>query len=436
MKNFLVFLVFLFVIGRADSQQWQDVTPAEYAGSFFSSSCFLNASEGWIFARPASSNNYDLIHTADSAQSFEKLLTLTNNMECWKIQMVDNLYGYAKIEDGAANKNYFWKTSDGGQTWQDITDTALFNPGNPLYSCHAFYFTNRNTGFFGGHQSIYKTLDGGSIWQKMNAPQVINSSSPARPYRANDIYFTDANHGWATCSLLTDGGFGMKTIDGGESWAVCTPITGDLWRVHFANNLKGCMSGNGSFFSALLITDNNFQTQPKWLFPEYQYPSPVCYQNDSTLWYSGSPPILNRSTDGGLTFKAYDTAFAAGHVNGSITNIQFFGNTGYALANIALLKLADTLSAVSVASLSPAAENRISPNPASDKCKICITAQKSEPVIVELHTAAGLKVFKTRKYMVPGTNEITLDLTHFKSGVYILKMSSSTLQLTKKLVKQ
>ncbi len=436
MKNTLVFLVFLFVLGRDYAQQWQDVTPAAYAGSFFSTGCFVNASEGWIFARPASSNNYDLIHTANGAQSFEKLFTLTNSMECWKIQMVDTVYGFAKIEDNAAHKNYFWKTFDGGHSWQDITDTTLFNPGNPLYSCHAFYFTNRNTGFFGGHQSIYKTLDGGSSWQKMNAPQVIDSSSPARPYRANDIYFADANHGWATFSLYWDQGFGMKTIDGGESWAVCTPITGDLWRVHFASNLKGCMSGNGSFFSALLITDNNFQTDPTWVFPEYQYPSPVCYQNDSTLWYSGSPPILNRSTDGGLTFTAYDTTFAATHTNGNMTNIQFFGNTGYALANIALLKLVDTLSAVSVASLSPAAEIRISPDPVSDKCKVCFTTPKSELVSMELYTVSGSKVFKTGKYTVAGTNEITLDLSHFEPGVYILRVNSSTLQLTRKLVKQ
>jgi photosystem II stability/assembly factor-like uncharacterized protein len=215
MKNLLFTLYLLVFVTSVKSQQWQNVTPIGYSDAFFSSGCFINENEGWIFALSALSGHFDLLHTNDGAQSFEKLLTLSGNVECWKIQMLDSLYGYAKIEDNALYKNYFWRTTDGGHNWQDITDTTLFNIGKPLYSCYAFFFTDRNTGFFGGIKSIYKTLDGGISWLQMNTQQV-NDSILSNSYRPNSIYFIDDLYGWAACSMVMDAGFGMKTVDGGE----------------------------------------------------------------------------------------------------------------------------------------------------------------------------------------------------------------------------
>jgi photosystem II stability/assembly factor-like uncharacterized protein len=436
MKKLLFSVVFILVLSAVKSQQWKDVTPAGYTGAFFSTRSFINEMEGWVFARPNISSNYDLLHTSDGAQSFEKLISLTNSMECWKLQMIDSLYGYAKIENGAAYENYFWKTTDGGHTWQDITDTALFNLGNPLYSCFAFYFTTRDTGFFGGLKSIYKSLDGGISWQQMNAPQIIDSTAIGRSYRPNSIYFIDNLYGWAACSLFIDGGFGMKTIDGGESWAVCTPLTGDLYDIHFANNLKGGMAGNGTFFSALLMTEDNFQTEPTYFYPWPLYPSTICYQNESTIWCSGSPPVIKRSSNGGLTFEDFDTSYAAAHENGLIMDIQFFGNTGYAFANISLLKLVDTLNtATSIVSI---AENEIlvSPNPFTDKCKVTVSMQKPYFTSFEIFNADGILVGTKDKFLEAGKNDIILDLHYLKPGLYLLQVKSENRIITQKIIKQ
>jgi len=428
MRSVLLLALLLIVFCKANSQQWQDVTPTSYTDAFFSSMSFINEKEGWAFARPVPFGNFDLIHTSDGAQTFEKLFTLTENMTCWRFQMVDSLYGYAKTE------NSFLKTIDGGHSWQDISDTALFNIGNPLWSSNGFYFTDRNTGLYGGLNSIYKTLDGGLSFQKMNTPQIIDSTAPERRYQVNAIYFTDSQYGWAACHLFWDGGCGMKTVDGGESWAVCIPATGYLSYLHFANNQTGGMGGTATFSYELFLTNNNFFTPPAYVSTWPQFATSICYQNDITLWYGASPPVFNRSTDGGLTFEKYDTTYATTHANESIMDIDFFGNTGYAIANSALLKLADTLTTASTFLPESQPVIILSPNPASKVCTAKITVQQPACTSFDLFTIAGISAVKSEKFLSAGTNEIPLDLSDLKPGIYILKVSSPNYSITKKLV--
>ena len=284
MKNVLLFFVTLFLmLSNINAQQWQSVTPLGYENAIFSSGCFVNDKEGWLFTTPLPFDNIELLHTYDGAHTFERVLVLPYNYNCYKIQMLDSLFGYAKIENDLAHEYYFWQTLDGGRNWNDISDTSLFNIGRPLWSSSSFYFVNRNLGFFGGNNAIYKTVDAGENWLPMNTPSVIDSNY-SNLWRVNSIYFTDDMHGWAACSLLIDVGFGMKTTDGGQNWTVCTPITGDLFGVHFADSLNGGMAGSGSFSATVIGTQNNFDTL-SYAYGYFwnQYANSICYQNDSTI---------------------------------------------------------------------------------------------------------------------------------------------------------
>ncbi len=134
----------------------------------------------------------------------------------------------------------------------------------------------------------------------------------------------------------------MKTTDGGQNWSICTPITGDMYNVHFADSLKGGMVGSGSFSSQVIGTQNNFDSLSySYIGTWPQWACSICYQNDSTIWVSGVPPVIYRSKDRGQTFIAYDTTFASDHENISIDEIRFYGHTGYALSFMTLLKLVE-----------------------------------------------------------------------------------------------
>jgi photosystem II stability/assembly factor-like uncharacterized protein len=434
MKNFLFSVFLLFIVSNIKSQPWQNVTPIGYSDAFFSSGSFINENEGWIFARQNWPGSFDLLHTNDGAQNFEKLLTLSGSMECWKIQMLDSLYGYAKIEDGAFHKNYFWQTTDGGYNWQDITDTTLFNMGKPLHSSHTFYFIDRTTGFFGGNNSIYKTLDAGLSWQQMNTPQIIDSAS-SNLYRPNSIYFVDNQYGWAASSLVMDAGFGMKTVDGGESWAVCTPISGDLYDIDFSDSLTGGMVGSGTWGSTIFLTQDNYNTVPNYLYPWNQYASTISYQNDSILWISGSPPSIFRSKDAGTTFEMQDSTYLITNPNDIIMDIQFHSNTAYAIGNVFLLKFEDDLNTSIHESDFAEDVVVISPNPASDKIKVTLSLAKSGLSTLEIYSLSGERVENIEKYMQQGKNEILIDIKSLSPGVYILKTNTASGKVTKKLLK-
>ncbi len=80
------------------------------------------------------------------------------------------------------------KSTDGGSNWQEqFTVGAGSGP-----VIESFQFVNASTGYMTRGRWIYKSTDGGVNWNKVVA---INSAS----CNFYDIYFTDANHGWA-CS--------------------------------------------------------------------------------------------------------------------------------------------------------------------------------------------------------------------------------------------
>ncbi len=436
MKILLVTLIALFLLfTKVDAQQWQDVTPSGYENSYFISESFISAAEGWLFTEPLPHDNHELLHTSDGANTFERLLVLPYGYECHKIQMLDSLYGYAKINNSPDYKNYFWNTTDGGKTWQDITDTALFNPNRPLFGYNTFYFVNHNLGFFAGGNVIYRTENAGLNWSKMNFPTMIDSVSTLS-LGIHTIYFTDEKYGWVACSIFMDAGVGLKTTDGGLNWVVCAPVAGYLYNVHFADSLNGGMVGSGTN-KRIVGTQNNFESFSYDYDGDWnQWPTAICYQNDSTIWVSGLPPIINRSTDRGQTFTAYDTSYASSNEYTFIDNIQFFGHTGFAFSPVALLKLVDTLITTNKEVFPSKFELRVSPNPVTDKCEISVKLPSTENAILEIYSTQGMLMKKLENKLLSGNNKLHFDMHNWKPGVYFLRFTSFGNQTTRKIIKK
>lgn len=409
--HILITTLFWIVCYNIYAQQWIDVTPEgyeTYAGSFISNN------QGWLVSRKPDNNFYTLLYTRDGASSFEARYTfLEEGIGFYQIQMVDSLIGYSTTWD---NDSLFLKTTDGGYSWKDMTDTSIMEKG---YYNAACYFLNANTGFYGGINSIYKTLDGGVTWIKMNTPQ-IGESGLLEQYFPNNIFFINAQFGWAVCSYAIDAGFGMKTLDGGQNWEICTSTgSTDLWDVHFINNQTGGMVGRNAHFSHVYLTEDNFETyslfDQSWDLNYGQYAEAICYQNDSTIWVSGFPAKLLRSTDKGVTFGEFQsTPFPSA----SISDIQFFGNTGYALGNRFLLKFEDNTNGITTR------ENdlqiKIWPNPVIGNLHIQLNCSLAEVVTIAFLSLNGKLVEQIQTYALPGNNEIGINTNTLNPGIYIL----------------
>jgi len=85
-------------------------------------------------------------------------------------------------------------------------------------------FINSDTGNYGGIKCIYRTFDTGT------ESTSVHKCSNRTCFRSttNDILnskqnvFVEKNHGWAIFSIPFDTGYGMKTLDGGVNWTICT----------------------------------------------------------------------------------------------------------------------------------------------------------------------------------------------------------------------
>lgn len=438
LKLFWFISITLFISSHCVyAQEWEDVSPADYSLYFIGS--FISADEGWLIAKQSTQPNvsFELLHTIDGAGSFESIYTfpadkIINTLRGF--QMIDSLNGYLSLYDTVPR---FLKTTDGGYNWQDITDTSLMKTDGPLSDRNGFYFINSDTGYYGGIKCIYRTVDGGTNWIKTNTPIELDSAvPPTTNYTVNSIFFVDQKYGWAACTIPVDAGIGMKTMDGGQNWTICdsTSYT-DMWDIHFVDSLTGGMVGHNGMFTFVLITENDFESLSyKYNILEWpQLAWTICYQNDSTIWVSGLPSILRRSTDRGATFVDYD--IVEPYWDYSIYDIQFHGNTGYAIGLNFLAKFVDTLNTSANRAKCKDLKPVIHPNPVSDNLNVVVTSKKKETIKSSIYSVDGNIVFSSELSAEIGENRFIFKLGSIRPGFYILTIQSSIDTYTKKIIK-
>lgn len=111
------------------------------------------------------------------------------------------------------------------------------------------FFINDSTGFSGGY-TIYKTTDGGSTWKEpsivLGAEFDINDN-----FFITDIYFLDANRGYASYSGDYNGGL-LRTVDGGDTWSEVLQLEDlNVSSVFFTSSTTG-------FVTTASLADNLF----------------------------------------------------------------------------------------------------------------------------------------------------------------------------------
>ena len=173
------------------------------------------------------------------------------------------------------------------------------------------FFVNDTTGFLGGY-GIYKTTDGGATWKESYPVTVDN------PFDVSDIYFLDADHGYA-CYVRCEGcgyegGF-LRTADGGDTWEM-TDFLQPVSSVYFTSsttgfvNLIGRGDDSGTPQSILKTDDggitwkNVFSTTERhWGWLEIRFV-------DSKIGYAYHSYAVFKTIDGGESWKlAYENEF-------------------------------------------------------------------------------------------------------------------------------
>ena len=416
----LLFICLLLCVSNMQGQEWLNITPGNYESS---QGFFIDNKNGWINAR-TESYNYSLLYTKNGGESFEEIYAFPEpGIRFYRIQMVDSLIGYGTVY---GIDTFFLKTTNGGYNWVDKTDTSIMD--TDFLNVH--YFVNPDTGFYCGPNSIYKTINGGELWTKMITP---DPGDTLDDYEIIELYFHNAQYGWAACSCF-EAGFGMKTIDGGENWELCIPTyLSEMRDVHFFDSLNGGIVGQ-SWGSVAALTEDNFNS----LSYLHYFPhgiNTIVYQNDSIIWVCGSA-ILWRSTDKGLSFTVFQDIQIPGIVNPYIYDMQFFENTGYTFGDGFLLKFEDTL----INNISSKEANKdginVWPNPTNDIINIQIKSSEPEEVTLTLFSIEGKLERRIKSLLNPGINRITFNIENIDPGVYFLTIEGKRVFKHQKIIKQ
>ncbi len=146
------------------------------------------------------------------------------------------------------------KTTDGGMTW----NTQVNFGGNNYFN--SVYFINKDTGFatidYGGKDSIlFKCTDGGNNWQEFS----LNNKK-----HLNFVKFINDSVGF----VIGDSGTIYKTTDSGVNWSNITTNINDNLNLLSNNGNIVCVSGTSVLTNSVFISSNEGDSWTDTNFPQ------------------------------------------------------------------------------------------------------------------------------------------------------------------------
>ncbi len=127
---------------------------------------FFNADTGFIIGTTGPSyfnGKARILYTTDAGLNWSIAKTsIHNNSLGWKLTFPSRKIGYVSMQFfNSPSIQYFFKTTDGGITWQENSYSGGPSTG---YDIEGMGFLNDTIGWVGGSSNVYYTLNGGSTW--------------------------------------------------------------------------------------------------------------------------------------------------------------------------------------------------------------------------------------------------------------------------------
>ena len=325
MKIIPAFLIFIFVTSCKRSVIEETNTSALCLDTTFLQSnimeglhavFFLNGKDGFV-----SGQDGGIYKTTDSAKSWVKQNS-TDTLPVRDLFFLDHLTGFAVGGQNSCGGTgciipggFILKTIDGGNTW-----ARIYTPLQKI-EISSIYFINATTGFCVGDNLIMKTTDGGQTWSekkvdnlggKMMQVKFINSQKGyivclfdkiiktedggltwviTSPNSGNGYYsISEAN----SATYVSGQGKIIKSTNGGNSWMDLSNSPDDIFAIHFTDDKRGFAFGRGNYSGG------------DW---GRSYGSIYCTTNGGATW-NGSPDIWETGLINAVSFPANNIGYA------------------------------------------------------------------------------------------------------------------------------
>jgi photosystem II stability/assembly factor-like uncharacterized protein len=199
-------LMLLCAAGPASGQEWVQQSPLP-ADNHVYNVHFRDAQSGWLVGQDGI-----FMRTVDGGATWTQSASFPRNW--YDDPPVRNLQ-FVDAQRGFAAGDHVYRTTDGGETWQDMGYHG---------TAARMVFVSAQVGFIVGNSGLRRTVDGGQSFETVAT--------------ASDVAFIDENNG---VYVGSSGVFG--TSDGGETWAPVSTKALGLVEYLDANVLIGVKNG-------------------------------------------------------------------------------------------------------------------------------------------------------------------------------------------------
>ncbi|WP_111642532.1 WD40/YVTN/BNR-like repeat-containing protein [Marinimicrobium alkaliphilum] len=211
--------------------QWQEIPTGLPNRTRLESVHFIDAQRGWVVGRdvPGTRPTEIIIaRTADGGETWERLDDEREG-ELRAVHFASETLGWAVGLRGGTSigdRGIILHTADGGLTWQQQADG--------LGAINDIYFVDAQYGWATGVNELLHTLNGGATWTSM--------SNRVTGRSGLSVNFFDRDHGWVVGSA----GLILQTVDGGASWQSRVMTTNQLNKVLLYSEAVGWISGTNA----------------------------------------------------------------------------------------------------------------------------------------------------------------------------------------------
>ena len=189
-------------------------------------------------------------------------------------------------------QSFVYKSTDQGVTWQKLASQPWKSDDN----INAIHFLSATTGWVAGaNGKIYKTTNGGTSWVEQTDTVVYKGG-------INDIYFVDAQVGYA-CGSNSNGTSVIKSTNGGQTWkAVTHPTTSSYYDMYWADQNVALICGSSS--NVLMTSDGGATWTNKTVPTTGSTLYKIKRGDDFTFYIVGVGGRMFKTSDGGNSFQA------------------------------------------------------------------------------------------------------------------------------------